>query len=528
MKKSFKTFIISQTALLLVVFFQTISSAEVTETLVPQDGKMVVEYMGVRTLEQMKAEEGFQTAFLPRQEEDTSCRMDEPNCSYMKNEANERRTAMGSNYSKPGVREQGSNGPQLAPPAVKFGFAGRSQGNLRPPDTHGAIGKSNFVEVTNSFIDIYRRTGIKTNGTTLASFFGYFQQTIFDPQVIYDPRWNRWIVTAEASPESATVQRFFIAVSRFLNPNKGFTTNGWHIYKVDINIDNDDDFFDYPHIGMDQDSILVTANIFGPVTYREAWLFAISKCQLYNGLGFKVPIFRVNKDIIATVMPPFVLDQNANSYFYGAPQSGTQIRKWRMQNSSHPAQTTVALSTVTVPNYVVPPNADQPGTAFKLDTLDARFINNGTQNGTSSWQVHTIQAFGSFPTPRFYEFNNVTNTVKQSGFFFASGTSDDFMASIATNLTGDTAVVWSSTDTPAGINAQVRISGRQAADPINVIPPGAAAFTSPTFYTGGRWGDYSAVTFEPNPVINKRGWVCAEKINSTNVWGSWINKFQFP
>ena len=56
----------------------------------------------------------------------------------------------------------------------------------------------------------------------------------------------------------------------------------------------------------------------------------------------------------------------------------------------------------------------------------------------------------SFPAPKFYRLNTSTNTVSQSGFYFASATSDDFNASIAANDAGDCFVTWTSTDTSAG------------------------------------------------------------------------------
>jgi hypothetical protein len=49
---------------------------------------------------------------------------------------------------------------------------------------------------------------------TLATFFSYTVETLFDPRVVYDQTWQRWIVTADAFPESTTVQRLFRGLRR--------------------------------------------------------------------------------------------------------------------------------------------------------------------------------------------------------------------------------------------------------------------------------------------------------------------------
>ena len=112
----------------------------------------------------------------------------------------------------------------LATPAIRLtNFSGHSATEgLRPPDTHGAVGTTHFVQVTNSHIDMWTRQNTATlplaKSVTLATFFGYTTETLFDPRVVYDSTWNRWIVTADAFAESSTVQRFFIAVSTTADP----------------------------------------------------------------------------------------------------------------------------------------------------------------------------------------------------------------------------------------------------------------------------------------------------------------------
>jgi hypothetical protein len=410
----------------------------------------------------------------------------------------------------------------LATPVIKTNnFNGHSATEgLRPPDTHGAIGPNHFVQVTNSHIDMWARSGSLAKSVTLATFFGYTAETLFDPRVIFDPTWKRWIVTADAFAESSTVQRFFIAVSKTSSP-----TGQFFIYNLNVNFFANSNFWDFPQLGMDQDAILITANIFSGNTFLGADFFAAAKARLYNGLSFSVPVFT---GLTGTLAPPIVRDQNASTFLIAAPSSGTSFSKYTATNTSRAGVSLTGPVSITVPSYSVPPSAHQPGTTKLLDTSDSRFVNASTQSGNDLWQTHTI-ALGSFPAPKFYRLNTSTNTVSQSGFYFASGTSDDFNASIAANDAGNCFVTWTSTDASAGMNAQVRLSGKLSADA--GIAAGPNAFTSPTFYSASgdnpeRWGDYSAVTTDPSNAAN--AWLVNETVTTdSTIWGSRIVRFGF-
>jgi hypothetical protein len=425
----------------------------------------------------------------------------------------------------------------LAPPKPIINFAGVDQKVAlgRPPDTHIAVGLNDVVQVTNSHLDIFSKAGSLEKSMALDRFFGYFLNDLLDPRVVYDSTLNRWIITAVTRHESNTVQKFFMAISTTANP-----IGNYFEYKADLTF-SDSSVFDFPQLGMDQGAIIITANIFPPeaggsaaISTATAAMFAVGKDRLYNGLDFSVPVF-TNLD--ATLAPPIVLDQNAKSFLIAAPIMGTQFKLYTLMNSSGGVGATLSGPVnITVPTYAMPPDAQQPapcnGTMNTLDTSDGRFINASTQNGNSLWQVHTI-ADGSFATPKFYEIDTATNTVIQSGFFFASGSSHDFNASIVANSLNDVFVTWSSTDPGAGVNAQVRVSGRRSADPIGVISAGIPAFTSsacmkgnPTAASGGqRWGDYSAVTIDPSDIL--QAWIVNESIKSSNTWGSRILKVRF-
>ena len=410
----------------------------------------------------------------------------------------------------------------LATPVIRqtnFNAHTETEG-FRPPDTHGAVGTTHFVQVTNSHIDMWTRQNSGAlplaKSVTLATFFGYTTEALFDPRVVYDSTWNRWIVTADAFAESATVQRFFIAVSTSADP-----TGSFFIYNLNVTFFVND-FFDFPQLGIDQDAVLFTANIFNGTSFHGADFFSVAKARLYNGLGFSVAVFT---GLVGPLAPPIVRDQNSSTFLIAAPPSGTTLSKYTARDTSKATTITGPVS-ITVPSYSVPPSAHQPSTTKLLDTSDSRFVNVSTQSGNDLWQTHTI-ALGGFPAPKFYRLNTSTNTVSQSGFYFASATSDDFNASIAANDAGDCFVTWTSTDASAAKNAQVRLSGKLSA--AAGIAAGPVAVTSGPFYHPStdnpeRWGDYSAVTTDPLNSAN--AWLVNEKSNGL-LWGSRIVRFGF-
>ncbi|MBA2559076.1 MAG: hypothetical protein H0V07_04175 [Propionibacteriales bacterium] len=418
----------------------------------------------------------------------------------------------------------------LAPPTVVGNnFNGTTQPvacGCLPPDTHGTVGVSHYVQIVNSRIVMYSKsTNAIVKQVSLNSFFGYTgaeSNLLFDPRAVFDPVWKRYVLTAEGDLEADNQQYLFIGVSKTANPTGAF----W-IYKILVN-DNPNVFFDYPQLGMDADTVLVTANVFGLANGLGTPYF-FKKSALYNGLGFTYWSFSGLAQ--STLSPSIVLDSNPVTFEVSAPTSGSAIRKFGFKDTDRDPPVLTQNVDIPVAAYSVPPSARQPGTTATLDTLDSRFVNAGTQVGDRLFQTHTV-ALGGFPAPKFYELNTTSNTVVQSGFYFASGTSDDWNASIAANANREVFVTWSSTDSPAGVRPQMRVSGKQPAD--TSIQAGVATVTSGSVYTTGnpqRWGDYSSVSLDPVGVTgcaaNRRAWGTNETVIAGPTWGTRISRFGF-
>ncbi|MFB6524324.1 hypothetical protein [Streptomyces sp. NPDC056401] len=444
---------------------------------------------------------------------------------------------------RPDVRTQSSSPDEGHSGPVSFEGLNEGNSGSRPPDTHGAVGLKHFVEVTNGtgFGVFNKSDGANVLTVSLASFFGYTTTTIFDPRVVFDKKFNRWVVIAEARPEAnPSIQNVFLAVSRTSDP-----TGEFFVYQFDLPEGND--FFDYPQLGLNRNAVIVTGSVFNQAqtAYLRSRAFGIAKEDLYNGLPFSVPYFDLGAP--GTVAPPMVEDNNTDAFLLAAAVTSPNALKLFRARSLGGSDAAIDPATnVPVPAFAVPPAARQPGSTDRLDALNARFQNVSTQIGNQLLNVHTI-ATGSFPTPKWYQINTTTSTVPpgRSGMVFEANDSDDFNPSVAGSSVGGTKsnpiglmyFTWSSTNAVGRSQHQARVkgAGRFADDDVNVtggLTFGEATVPyNPSANTVERWGDYSAVTIDPvaghKCHVGENAWLVNERQTSSNLWGSRIGSFGY-
>jgi len=446
------------------------------------------------------------------------------------------------------ARRPGSGAPS-APSTVTNGggFNGITQATAEdtwPPDINGAVstgtgGAGQNATVVNSHLTVWTKSTTPTQllDLSLASYFGYTNQSIFDPRILYDRFWNRWIVASEARPESSSVQCFQLGLSFGPDLTDGF----WNYNCINVlqpSICGAGNFFDYPQIGYTQDAVIVTGNCFAGQTYIGSKTFAVAKAILYNGGGFTIPIFTFSH---GTITPPVVLDQNyrahlitrngPNDLTFWAPQSGF----YSQFTSDNP------ITGFFTPS--VPRDAGQLGctvTSCLLDTGDGRFVAPSIQVGQNLWNVATygLSGNGSFATPTWGQFDvepPSMDTTIQAGQRFFSACSDDFNASIAAQSDGRAVLNWTSTDPngaacTGGTFVRQIIAGRLAADPAGQMPSMINPFTSGAELTGNfdgnfgtqRWGDTSSVSLDPSSFITF--WTWNESVASSSLWGTRAQK----
>jgi len=351
---------------------------------------------------------------------------------------------------------------------------------------------------------------------------------------MFDKLWKKWIVAIEARANTTTSQYQFVTVAK----SWGFPGASYWIYRYNTRVftggTTTNIVWDYPKLGMDADAVLLTANSFSGAepADRKAYLNTFAKSRLYTGNNVTIWNFGPLK---WTLVPPFVWDTNPNTYLIAAPrpdvETPNKVYKYTLTNSSRNPPTLTGPVSIPVNAYAFPPQARQPGTSATIDTMDCRFTHYSTQIGDSLYNVHTVGA-GGYPTPWWYEFDTEganANTIKQTGAFYASATSDDWMAGIMANTQRDIFVVWTSTNQGAGLNAQMRIGGKEVGDATTNLGPGTLVYQSPTYYTLFRWGDYQNVDVNGGYDYGNQdvAFAFGEVIINSTTWGTRIARIRF-
>jgi hypothetical protein len=380
-----------------------------------------------------------------------------------------------------------------------------------PPDGDIATSQHFTVQMNNFVFTMYNLdNGTLAKQVNFATFFNDGTSFLFDPRIFYDPLWDRFVALVDAcnpcSPAASNVSFLAFAVSKTGDP-----TGQWFLYTTGI-ATNTGDFADFPQMGMDLNSFIITYNDFLLNGGFDARTFAFPKAYYYNGRIQNVPIFGGSG---CTIAPPYVLDNGGPSYTLVACPGDNGVFLGPMFNTGlSNVSLTHWQAKVATPAFGAPPCAPQPGVNYCLETsLGSSFENRSPQIGNRIWNVNTIQV--GTATPQWYEFNTGANTLVNSGIWFATGTSSDWHPSIVVNgvgatgssPTGEVFGTWMSVDATNNLNLQLRAIGGSFdfagfGAGIAVGPASAQPITNQTFPDSRhRSGDYSYISLFPAPAF---------------------------
>ena len=444
-----------------------------------------------------------------------------------------------------------------APPPVNV-FEGLDRFNWgagSPPDTNGDVGPTYYIQTVNTSIGIFR----KSDGFMEAAFsfntfmsqgsFGNLCDTnnFGDPVVLYDTFDDRWIITdfaflVDGGGNALTPAYQCFAASKTGNP----LTGGWNFYSIQVA----DRLNDYPKFGIWPDGLYMSSNLFtfgaGP-TFQGVRVWAFNKAQMYAGSPtVKIVSFDVGGGDF-TILPSNARLQT------GTPPVGRPNLYMSTQlflnavtvYKFHVDWDHISLSTFTGPDIPISATQwptfaaaiPQPGTTQTVDSLSNRaMMQNQYTNfgGTESlWVPHTVRRGNTsgFAAPRWYQVNVTGGTVAASIPQAATWDPDGanvihrWMPSLALDRAGNLAMGYSTSNATTEFPS-IKYAGRLAGDPLNTFSQ-----TEQTFFTGTasqtsstRWGDYSAMTLDPNGCTF---WYTTEYANPADQTFNhrWLTKF---
>jgi len=406
-------------------------------------------------------------------------------------------------------------GPLAAAPAPLNSFKGldlQTWGAGWPPDTHGDIGPSHYIQAVNTSIGIFdKATGARLAAFTFNNFFvaaggtgvcSTYNQG--DPVVLYDQISGRWIITDFAFSAVSTPPYYeCIAVSKTADPISG----GWWLYAFTADTVN---LNDYPKLGVWGDGIYMSANLFKRGrNYAGTKVWALNRDDLVNGAALRSISFQLGTSYFS-LLPANIKGAAAPvgtpEYFMSDYGSNTSMKLWKFTtNWTTPTSSTFTGPTsFAVASFTRPATNSVPqlGSTEKLDTLGDRlmsWLQYRNVNGVESLWVSRSVVAGTSDGIRWMEVRNMktTPTVYQQGTY-APDANYRWMPSLAVDKFGNMAVGYSVSS--ATMYPAIRYAGRLTTDALGTLgQTETTLFAGTGSQSGGynRWGDYASMSVDP-------------------------------
>lgn len=478
-----------------------------------------------------------------------------------------------------GAALPGSGGYSLAGVKVGISFEGVSQydgasfgRNFIPPDTMGAVGKTQYMETSNGAYAVFdKATGVRTSLVSDVSFWSTAGQTGAngDSRVMYNASAGRWI----AISFGASVSDIQIAVS-----NTSDALGGWQSTKFT-------GYFglgfggtaDYPTLALDKNAVYIGTNDFAPATsggtnsFRGTTLNVIPLDSLF---GAGAPTTTNMKQLVTPLSGTsedrgFAI-QGVNSNSAGSSGTVLAASLFNFDNlgykingltSSSAAGATAGAITFlgqaafTNPGDARQPAASNPANRRVIDSLDERISSSVYEVNGRIYGVHVVNSTADGRDEarvRYFVLNAATMALLDEGDIGEAGY-DYYQGSIAVNSQGNVVIAYnrSGLDSATG---KISIMARTFTTAPNgrLIQYGNEVLIKESltddYHNGSlfgqnaagrqRWGDYSAVSVDPDDESNF--WIIGEFAREYNLpefghpggtggsrWGTWIAALDF-
>jgi hypothetical protein len=458
--------------------------------------------------------------------------------------------------------------------------ANQSSGQYHiPPDCHGAAGPNHVLNVVNTSIEWFDKSGTQQNSQSLKSFFGPLNPVndTFDPKVVYDQYADRFVVVTleiqDTLNDPVNSSRILLAVSddnnpagtwyyhainsleTFLNPNLGQVLGHWA---------------DYPGFAIDEEVVYVICNMFtfGPTptngSVRFLWIVkkGLGTGGFYDGGTASDNIYSPYDSTAGSIA---TTTQPAHMFGAGPPNVGTFLVSYsgltgggnefvqiiRIDNpASSPSFHHQLVSVGDIDNTALGlPDAPQMGSAVEIETNDRRALNAVWRNN-NLWMSATVLP-GSGPdafqaTAHWWQLNTtILNTIALGDQGDAGGEdiapqTFTFFPSVMVDKDNNMCLGFSA-------SGQSIFPGAYYAGRLDTDPPGTVQATQTLragidFYDrrfGGalnRWGDYSGIALDPsnetsfwiyNEYAKDRGTILPQYPTQDGRWATAWGDFSF-
>jgi hypothetical protein len=387
-----------------------------------------------------------------------------------------------------------------AAPVVTIGanFSGSdvSASGIIPPDSDGAVGPSQFVELINGVYRVYDKTGTVLQQSSLDDFWrnaGIADVNFaYDPQVLYDPASQRWFAASSETPGSP--HPIFVAVSNTSDP-----TQGWQAVAIPFDFGGQY-WADFPKLGINQDGVFISAIMVPFFDDFHAGRIVIPKSDLLQAVptAANATVF-LDPEKPQIYQVPAVAFQSTGSepFLAGDLTPDGLLNITSVDGPVTNPSINLTDRVLPVAPMLGPDLATQKGTDIQVATSPLGF-NFGSSAVLQDGKLFAVQGVGQpgLAALRWLEIGDpLTNpVVLDSGIISPPGL-DVYYGSIAVNPLGEVVIGFSGSgpnDYPSAYAVAGILNGDQLTlgDPM-LLKAGVAPDTT------GRFGDYSATTYDP-------------------------------
>jgi len=406
------------------------------------------------------------------------------------------------------------------------GFVGITDNGWVPPDPHIAVGPNNIVSIVNGNIAFFSKSGAlqfidETQGSN-----GFWASlgagdSVFDPEIIYDPHSRRFIAMAcESQVLPYCAAYFLLAVSDDSDPN-----GMWHKYRLDVTSLGNGNDIDSPNMAVDHQAVYLTADFYN--SGKKELIYILEKAPLLSGQPLGITNHLIIFGVVSLGVSPIYFDSPGVYLIqnFNLTNGNDRVRLHAITDPLGASPQRV-VHDVSTPLYFPPTHPPQKGTSMRIETFDSRFWSCLHRNGSLFATHHHGQ---TIVKARWYQIelngwpaSSNTPTLAQSGEINPGVGAHAYFNGISVDAFGNALMCYAKSSSTEYID--IEIAYRRFDDPVGDMSHIETVVAGATSYNNDRWGDYCTVVVDP--VDNCTFWFIHEYPTSTNTWSTWIESKQ--
>jgi hypothetical protein len=385
--------------------------------------------------------------------------------------------------------------------------------NCQPPDTIVAAGPNHVVELVNTAIEVFNKSGAVTNAPeSLATFFHPTNPNQSDPFVFYDELAGQFVAgVLEYSGGNAA------DLVDFATGTDAAGGISWTVH-TPIPSGEGNNFLDYPRVGYNADAYFIEGNMFAGNNFSNIEIITINKSG---------GVLSRHDDASLFTATPAAMHGSATGgpeYFVESANGGGSALEIVTETNVTSGSPTFTTSSVSVPSYTQGGSAPQgvPGFDDRIFNAADRTVS-GVNHLVAAHQVASSRT-GSAPVARWYDINTATMSLIQRGNAppGVKGAAT-FMPTVDINTAGSIGMTFD--ESARSEFWSMYVTERTASDSSGTMEKAVKVAAGVSRSPDSRVGDFSGTTVDPSDGLT---FWSANEYQGSDFWDTHIASFFIP